>query len=195
MLVTLIYIRINVACSVISAKGKSCKIFDIIVRTKSVFQVSIWGVVGQISQTGNMTFTRGISRVLASVGLSALITVTVFISTYSVLTNFTCQKQSLLYTAVRVLSPPSLHWNLILSCNQFGAYGGISPSPHRSQLALSQNRCTQFCVMAERVKHVVMCRGSERQKQPLNSARLAESLLATDKAINWRYVTPPQCGT
>jgi len=40
--------------------------------------VSIWGVAGQISQTGNVTTTPGISRVLVtgdtSVGLSTLIT-------------------------------------------------------------------------------------------------------------------------
>jgi hypothetical protein len=40
--------------------------------------VSIWAVAGQISRTGNMTLTQGISLVLvtgdASVGLSTLIT-------------------------------------------------------------------------------------------------------------------------
>jgi hypothetical protein len=68
----------NITCSIFSDNGKSRKISDIIVSTKSVFLVWIWAVAGQISQTGNMTSTQGISRVLVtgvtSVGQSTLIT-------------------------------------------------------------------------------------------------------------------------
>ena len=121
-----------------------------------------------------MTPIQGISLVLVtgeiSVGLSTLIT-EVTESHYIVLAliwfirALTAKKRSPLCTALHVLSPPPLHYHPILSCHQPGEYEGLSQSPYRSplrlasgSLAYSQNRCPQFCVMAERVKRVFVCR-------------------------------------
>jgi hypothetical protein len=146
--------------------------FDI-VSTKSVFLVSIWAVTGQISRTGNMTPTQGISLVLVtgdtSAGLSTLITEVTesqlhCFSTYLVHTSFTCQKtKSAMYgTAYFITTASSLPSDSILSpaWRVRRPLTESLPIPARAGfriLALSQNRCPQFCVMAERVKHVFVC--------------------------------------